>query len=165
MSARLLDSFAIVDRIRALLARHRLPAAKLTLEVTESAAMGSSTQSFEVLERLRAVGVNISIDDYGTGFSTLEYLKKIPATEIKIDRGFIRMIDRSHSDKLMVNSTIQLAHSLGRKVVAEGVESEEILEALAAMGCDDAQGFLIGRPMKLRALIKQLILEYRRIAA
>ncbi len=165
LSARLLDNFDIVDRIRALLARHRLPAAKLTLEVTESAAMSSNTQSFEVLERLRALGVNISIDDYGTGFSTLEYLKKIPATEIKIDRGFVRMIDRSHSDKLMVNSTIQLAHSLGRKVVAEGVESEEILEALAAMGCDDAQGFLIARPMKLRALLKTLILEYRRIAA
>ncbi len=165
LSARLLDNFAIVEQIGALLARHRLPAGKLTLEVTESAAMSSSTQSFEVLERLRELGVNISIDDYGTGFSTLEYLKKIPATEIKIDRGFIRMIDRSHSDKLMVNSTIQLAHSLGRKVVAEGVESEEILEALAAMGCDDAQGFLIGRPMKLRALIKTLILEYRRIAA
>jgi len=165
LSARLLDNFEIVDQIGALLARHRLPAAKLTLEVTESAAMSSSTQSFEVLENLRALGVNISIDDYGTGFSTLEYLKKIPATEIKIDRGFIRMIDRSHSDKLMVNSTIQLAHSLGRKVVAEGVESEEILEALAAMGCDDAQGFLIGRPMKLRSLIKTLILEYRRIAA
>ena len=165
LSARLLDNFEIVGQIGALLARHRLPATKLTLEVTESAAMSSSTQSFEVLERLRALGVNISIDDYGTGFSTLEYLKKIPATEIKIDRGFIRMIDRSHSDKLMVNSTIQLAHSLGRKVVAEGVESEEILEALAAMGCDDAQGFLIGRPMKLRALLKTLILEYRRIAA
>ncbi|MFC3712033.1 EAL domain-containing protein [Sphingoaurantiacus capsulatus] len=165
LSARLLDGTDIVDQIRDLLAKHRLPANKLTLEVTESAAMVSSNQSFEVLEQLRAVGVNIAIDDYGTGFSTLEYLKKIPATEIKIDRGFVRMIDRSHSDKLMVNSTIQLAHSLGRKVVAEGVESEEILEALAAMGCDDAQGYLIGRPMKLRALIKQLILEYRKIAA
>lgn len=165
LSARLLDNFDIVDQIRALLLRYRLAAGKLTLEVTESAAMGSSTQSFEVLEQLRAVGVNISIDDYGTGFSTLEYLKKIPATEIKIDRDFIRMIDRNHSDKLMVNSTIQLAHSLGRKVVAEGVESGEILEALAAMGCDDAQGYFIGRPMKLRALIKRLILEYRRIAA
>jgi EAL domain-containing protein (putative c-di-GMP-specific phosphodiesterase class I)/CHASE2 domain-containing sensor protein len=165
LSARLLDGFDIVGQIRHLLAKHRLPARKLTLEVTESAAMGSGDRSFQVLERLRALGVNIAIDDYGTGFSTLEYLKKIPATEIKIDRGFVRMIDRSHSDKLMVNSTIQLAHSLGRKVVAEGVESAEILEALAAMGCDDAQGYFIGRPMKLRALLRQLIREYRRIAA
>ena len=165
LSARLLDSFDIVARVEALLVAHRLAACCLTLEVTESLAMASNERSFEVLDRLRDLGVNISIDDYGTGFSTLEYLKKIPATEIKIDKGFVRMIDRSQSDKLMVNSTIQLAHSLGRKVVAEGVETPEILAALTAMGCDDAQGFLIGRPMPVRRLFKLLITEYRRTAA
>lgn len=165
LSARLLDSFDIVDRVRALLTHHQLPPQQLTLEVTESIAMASSDRPFEVLERLRALGVDISIDDYGTGFSTLEYLKRIPATEIKIDKSFIRMIDRNQSDKLMVNSTIQLAHSLGRKVVAEGVETPEILNALMAMGCDDAQGFLIGRPMPVRNLVRVLIAERRQTAA
>jgi EAL domain-containing protein (putative c-di-GMP-specific phosphodiesterase class I)/CHASE2 domain-containing sensor protein len=165
LSARLLDSFEIVDRVRTLLTHHQLPAQRLTLEVTESIAMANNERSFEVLERLRALGVDISIDDYGTGFSTLEYLKRIPATEIKIDKSFVRMIDRNQSDKLMVNSTIQLAHSLGRRVVAEGVEAPETLSALEAMGCDEAQGFLIGRPMPVRNLVRLLIAERRRPAA
>jgi diguanylate cyclase len=156
LSARLLDSAGLVDRIAMLLAQHRLPATHLTLEVTESAAMTGSDRSIEVLGRLRTLGVNISIDDYGTGFSTLEALKKIPATEIKVDMSFVRMIDRSHSDRLMVNSTIQLAHSLGRSVVAEGVETPDVLYALEAMGCDQAQGYLIGRPMHLFDLQKLL---------
>jgi diguanylate cyclase len=165
LSARLLDSFDIVERVDALLKHHRLPPERLTLEVTESIAMASSDRPFEVLERLRGLGVEISIDDYGTGFSTLEYLRRIPATEIKIDKSFIRMIDRNQGDKLMVNSTIQLAHSLGRKVVAEGVETPEILNALVSMGCNDAQGFLLGRPMPVRNLLRLLLSEYRKTAA
>lgn len=156
LSARLLDSPELVDRITALLAQYRLSAEHLTLEITESAAMTGGDRSMAVLGQLRDLGINISVDDYGTGFSTLEALKKIPATEIKIDMSFVRMIDRSHSDRLMVNSTIQLAHSLGRSVVAEGVETADILYALEAMGCDQVQGYLIGRPMRLRDLIKQL---------
>lgn len=155
LSARLLDSDDLVGRVASLLAQYQLPPSNLTLEVTESAATGGD-QSMEVLKQLREIGVNVSVDDYGTGFSTLEALKKIPATEIKIDMGFVRMIDRSQSDRLMVNSTIQLAHSLGRTVVAEGVETDEILQALEAMGCDQVQGYLIGRPMRLAELIKLL---------
>ena len=83
-------------------------------------------------------------------------MKKIPATEIKIDKSFVQAIEKSHSDKLLVHSTIQLAHSLGQKVVAEGVEDSATLRALERMGCDLAQGYFIGRPMNFRALLKHL---------
>ncbi len=165
LSARLLDRPDLIDRIAALLSKHRVPARHLTLEVTESAAMTGHDRSIEMLAQLRAMGINISIDDYGTGFSTLDYMKKIPATEIKIDRSFVKMIDRSQSDRLMVDSTIHLAHSLGRTVVAEGVETPEILRALEAMGCDKAQGYLIGRPMSVRNLHRILIDDRRHAAA
>ena len=95
------------------------------------------------------LGIRISIDDYGTGLSTLEYLKKIPANEIKIDQSFVKAMVDNRSDRLMVQSTIGLAHSLGRQVVAEGVEQREILDVLVEMGCDIAQGYAIGRPMSL----------------
>ena len=94
---------------------------------------------------LRDLGIRISIDDYGTGLSTLEYLKKIPASEIKIDQSFVKSMRDHRSDLVMVQSTIALAHSLGRTVVAEGVESREILDMLVAMKCEIAQGFIIGR--------------------
>ena len=106
--------------------------------------------------QLRQLGVNISIDDYGTGLSTLEYLKRIPAGEIKIDQTFIKGMTENRSERLMVQSTIALAHSLGRTVVAEGVETREALELLAEMECDFAQGFIIGRPMSLESLRRRL---------
>src|SRR5207237_1376475 len=118
-----------------------------------------------MISRLRDLGVNISIDDYGTGLSTLEYLKKIPASEIKIDQSFVKGIAENRSDRLMVQSTIGLAHSLGRKVVAEGVEHREILDLLIEMGCDIAQGFAIGRPMSLDSLIKRLSTDRKRTDA
>jgi diguanylate cyclase len=112
-----------------------------------------------MLARLRELGVNISIDDYGTGLSTLDYLKKIPAGEIKIDQSFVRAMCDNRSDRVMVQSTIALAHSLGRRVVAEGVEQRETLEALIEMKCDVAQGFVIGRPMSLESLMKRITTE------
>jgi diguanylate cyclase len=124
----------------------------LTLEITETTAVAGLDGSFDVLRELSASGVRLSIDDYGTGFSTLDYLKRIPADEIKIDRSFVAMLERSQSDRIMVHSTIQLAHSLGRRAVAEGVETASVLNELRLMGCDDVQGYLTGRPMKLDAL-------------
>ncbi len=149
ISARLLEKPGLVPLVRDLLADSGLPTERLTLEVTESAALTSGRQSIRTLEEIGSLGINVSIDDYGTGFSTLEYFKKIPATEVKIDKSFVASIDRNASDRLMVRSTIELAHSLGRSVVAEGVETSEILAELATLGCDKAQGYLIGRPMKL----------------
>jgi len=109
-----------------------------------------------MLGRLRDLGIKISIDDYGTGLSTLDYLKKVPASEIKIDQSFIKSLRDHRSDRVMVQSTIALAHSLGRIVVAEGVEDRETLDLLTAMGCDVAQGFIIGRPTSLRSIIKRM---------
>jgi len=156
ISARLLEKPGLVALVRDMLHDSGLMAERLTLEVTESAAMTSGRASIRTLEELGSLGINVSIDDYGTGFSTLEYFKNIPATEVKIDRSFVGAIDRNASDRVMVRSTIELAHSLGRSVVAEGVETQEILSELITMGCDKAQGYLIGRPMKLLSLAKLL---------
>jgi EAL domain-containing protein (putative c-di-GMP-specific phosphodiesterase class I) len=165
LSARLIDEEGLSEMVTGLLRKYAFDPSQLTLEVTETAAISTSASSLEALLELRYMGVQISIDDYGTGLSTLDYLKKIPATEIKIDRSFVQAIDKSHSDRLLVNSTIQLAHSLGQKVVAEGVEEAETLEALANMGCDVAQGYLIGRPMTFRSMFRQLLTDQKQQAA
>jgi EAL domain-containing protein (putative c-di-GMP-specific phosphodiesterase class I)/CHASE2 domain-containing sensor protein len=165
LSAKLIDDRSLAAMVAALLRKYRFEADQLTLEVTETAAINTSNTTLEALLELRCMGVQISIDDYGTGLSTLDYLKRIPATEIKIDRSFVQAFENSRSDRLLVSSTIQLAHSLGQKVVAEGVEEAETLEALARMGCDVAQGYLIGRPMTFRAITRQLFKERKQQAA
>ena len=165
LSARLLTDKGFTLRVSALLARHRLAPEHLTLELTETAALTDSGEGLEMIASLRQLGIRISIDDYGTGLSTLDYLKKIPANEIKIDQSFVKAMVDNRSDRLMVQSTIGLAHSLGRQVVAEGVEQSEILDALVAMGCDIAQGYAIGRPMSLDSLIKRISGDRRRRTA
>ena len=156
LSARLLGDKGFVLRLRAMLARNGLPAHLLTLELTETAALAGTDSGFDMLVALRELGVNISIDDYGTGLSTLDYLKKIPAGEIKIDQSFVKGMLDNRSDLVMVQSTIALAHSLERKVVAEGVEHQGVMDALIDMNCDVAQGYVIGRPMSLESLMKRL---------
>jgi EAL domain-containing protein (putative c-di-GMP-specific phosphodiesterase class I)/CHASE2 domain-containing sensor protein len=165
LSARLLADKGFTLRLSALLARHGLAPHHLTLELTETAAVAGSGEGLEMIGRLRDLGINIAIDDYGTGLSTLEYLKTIPATEIKIDQSFVKGMVDNRSDRLMVQSTIGLAHSLGRKVVAEGVEHRDILDLLIEMECDIAQGFAIGRPMSLEALTKRISSDRKRSAA
>jgi EAL domain-containing protein (putative c-di-GMP-specific phosphodiesterase class I)/CHASE2 domain-containing sensor protein len=165
LSARLLGDKGFTLRLSAMLARHGVAAQNLTLELTETAALAGNGDGLGMISRLRDLGINISIDDYGTGLSTLDYLKKIPANEIKIDQSFVKGIADNRSDRLMVQSTIGLAHSLGRKVVAEGVEHREILDLLVEMGCDIAQGFAIGRPMSLDSLTKRLASDRKRTAA
>ena len=165
LSARLLTDKGFTLRLSALLARHGLAPNRLTLELTETAALVDSGEGLDMINRLRDLGVNISIDDYGTGQSTLDYLKKIPANEIKIDQSFVKGIVDNRSDRLMVQSTISLAHSLERKVVAEGVEHRDILEVLVELNCDIAQGFAVGRPMSLEGLAKRVSSGRRRTAA
>ena len=165
LSTRLLDDQGFAARVSDVLYKHGLAPRHLTLEVTETAAIGGGPSNLQTLDSLRKLGVGISIDDYGTGLSTLEYLKKIPATEIKIDQSFIAAVTKSHSDRLMVHSTIQLVHSLGHKVVAEGVEDLATLDALTEMGCDYAQGYFISRPVTLQAVNDLLRLENRRLSA
>lgn len=165
LSARLIDDPELVPAVTEVLARHGLAPSCLTLEVTETAAIGSNARHLETLQQLRDLGVEISVDDYGTGMSTLDYLQRIPATEIKIDRSFVAGMQASQGTKVMVNSTIQLAHSLGQKVVAEGVEDEETLAELRRMNCDFVQGYLIGRPVTFRALSKRMRIDSERARA
>ncbi|MBU6269575.1 MAG: EAL domain-containing protein [Sphingomonadales bacterium] len=133
--------------------RHPEAAGRLTLEITESAVLADAGQAVAALEKLAAMGIRISIDDYGTGQSTLAYLKGLPASEIKIDKSFVTGLAESRSDQLLVESTIHLAHGLGYKVVGEGVETAEVRDMLASYGCDTVQGWHTGRPMPLRQLI------------
>lgn len=164
LSARMLGDKALPSRVRAILDRHGLDPARLTIELTETAALANGADTSQ-LYGLRDLGVRISIDDYGTGLSTLDYLKKVPASEIKIDQSFVKSMREHRSDLVMVQSTIALAHSLGRTVVAEGVENREILDMLIAMKCEVAQGFVVGRPGSLTDLSKRLHSERKRRAA
>jgi EAL domain-containing protein (putative c-di-GMP-specific phosphodiesterase class I)/CHASE2 domain-containing sensor protein len=152
LSPKLLGAFPLEAKVMELLRRFKLPPECLTLEVTETATLARAEADLAPLHRLRARGVQISIDDYGTGLSTLDYIKRLPAGEIKIDKSFVQAVCKSQSDRLMVHSTIQLAHSLGHKVVAEGVEDMATFETLAGMGCDMVQGFYFAKPMTFNDL-------------
>ncbi len=165
LSARMLNDRRLPERVAAVLGRHGLSAEKLTLELTETAEISGSGNGIDLLARLRELGVRIAIDDYGTGLSTLDYLKKMPASEIKIDQSFIKTMRDNRSDLIMVQSTIALAHSLGRSVVAEGVEDPQTLEQLRQMDCDIAQGFIVGRPMSFDELVRRMNSERKRNAA
>lgn len=158
ISMRMIGKGKLYAPIRAMLTKGGMEPSRLILEITESAAM-IGDDGIKELNRLRALGVNISIDDYGTGQSTLSYLKKLPATELKIDQSFVRLIAASRSDATMVNSTIKLAHALGLTVVAEGVETPEALALLKNMRCDTIQGNLVGRPAPFKKFAKLLNLE------
>jgi diguanylate cyclase len=122
-------------------------ARRVTLEVTESATVGSTDDAVAALSHFRTLGARVSIDDYGTGHATLAYLKSFPADEIKIDKSFVTGMMTNKSDQIVVRSTIELAHELGFKVVAEGAEDADCLARLTQMGCDTVQGWIIGKPM------------------
>ncbi len=156
VSATLLADHGFIERIAAILRTSRLPTERVTIEVTESAAMNSPERAIAALESWRALGVNISIDDYGTGQSSLGYLQMLPATELKIDKSFVQTIGHDRRNAIMVRSTVALAHELGMKIVAEGIEDEASLQLLREMGCDTAQGYHIARPMAAEALAEFL---------
>lgn len=133
--------------------------AKLCFEITETAVFGDPAKALHIINLFRDTGISISIDDYGAGLSSLSYLKQIPANELKIDKSFILSLKDSSSDSLLIKSTIDLAHALGMTVVAEGVETEESLSILRAMGADTAQGYYISRPQTRAQLIDLLQVE------
>jgi diguanylate cyclase (GGDEF)-like protein len=137
----------LADIVKSKLDRYNLPATCLTLEITESTAMQDTEASMEILEKISALGVDISIDDFGTGYSSLLYLKRLPANELKIDRGFIRDLSQGTEDAAIVSAIVALARSLNLRVVAEGVETDTQKDFLAAIGCDVLQGYLMGEPM------------------
>jgi len=119
----------------------------LTLEITEAALVADSRSDFECLNKLRSMGIGVSVDDFGTGYSSLSHFKDLPATELKVDRSFITDVHNCSKNRSLVETIISLAHGFGLTVVAEGVESAEELETLASMGCDAAQGFYFSEPL------------------
>jgi EAL domain-containing protein (putative c-di-GMP-specific phosphodiesterase class I) len=153
LSGRLLHEQDFADKVLAIIGG---AADRFCLEVTETAAMENPELAMRSLDRYRAAGVSVAIDDYGSGLSSLAYLKNLPATELKIDKAFVINIADSQRDSMLVRSTIDLGHSLGMQVTAEGVETATALSLLALMGCDAAQGYFIGRPMPLGGLFEFL---------
>ena len=147
LSAQDLMDSELPDHVAALLDRHGCAAKWITLEVTESAILDDPDHGIRSLERLSALGCRLAIDDYGTGYSSLAYLRRLPVHELKLDKSLIAGMRGDSSDALIVRSTIELAHSLGLSVTAEGVEDEETLEGLRALDCDVVQGYLLSRPL------------------
>ncbi|MGZ4461316.1 MAG: EAL domain-containing protein [Gaiellaceae bacterium] len=142
----LIDS-SFPDDVAEALERHSVPPARLELEITESTVLDDPGRTLAVLERLDAMGVKLSVDDFGTGYSSLSYLRRLPVSEIKIDRSFVMRMADDAGDEAIVRSTIELGRNLGLNVVAEGVESEEAWKRLNELGCDFAQGFWLSKPM------------------
>jgi EAL domain-containing protein (putative c-di-GMP-specific phosphodiesterase class I) len=124
---------------------------RLTLEITEDSLMADPAAGRDVLLRLRALGVALSIDDFGTGYSSLSYLKALPVSELKLDRQFVADLDDARTTAI-VRSTVDLAHSLGLRLVAEGIEDAQALDRVVSLGCDGAQGFHLTRPVPATAL-------------
>jgi len=143
----------IVDRIGDALKRHRIRPSLLTCEITESAAMEDTRATQETFRRLGELGAHLSIDDFGTGYSSLAYLRKLPAEELKIDRSFVQDVEHSADARAVVDAVVKLAHALGLKVVAEGVENPRQQQIMVDLGCDELQGFLFAKPMTARALL------------
>jgi diguanylate cyclase len=143
----------IAERLADALKRHRIRPSLLTCEITESAAMEDTRATQETFRKLGKLGVHLSIDDFGTGYSSLSYLRKLPAEELKIDRSFVQDLEHSTDARAVVDAVVKLAHALGLKVVAEGVENPRQQQILVDLGCDQLQGFLFAKPMTARALL------------
>ncbi|HID4134400.1 TPA: putative bifunctional diguanylate cyclase/phosphodiesterase [Pluralibacter gergoviae] len=137
----------LVAIVTAALARHQIPPELLILEITETTAMRNPEQSIAMLNSLTQIGIKASIDDFGTGYSSLLYLKRLPACELKIDRAFVKELAGEGEDATIVSAIVALARTLKLNVVAEGVETQQQLEFLTALGCDTLQGYFLGKPM------------------
>ena len=155
ISVRDLQNPELPDIVASLLASSSVPAELVCLEITESSFMENPERAVDTLGRLHALGVRLSIDDFGTGFSSLAYLRKLRVHEMKIDRTFIAAMEDAN-DMVIVRSTIDLAHNLGLRVVAEGIEDERSLARLRSMGCDEAQGYFMSRPLPEDKLLEWL---------
>ncbi len=152
VSVRNLLDDRLAPHIADCLAQHDLPPHLLKLEVTESALMTRPAQAMHTLQQLRALGVTTAIDDFGTGYSSLDYLARLPVNTLKVDQSFVREMLKSKTDEQIVRAIVGLAHQCQLSVVAEGVEEGEALAVLRGMGCDQAQGYLIARPMEAAAV-------------
>lgn len=165
ISATLMELPDLPSQIVTILDKTGFPTSNLTLEVTESAPFAEHAIVAFNLTGIAALGIDLSIDDYGTGNATLEYLRSVPCQEIKIDRKFVTGLVEDNGDMMLVESTIELAHGMGRRVIAEGIEDPETLELLRAIGCDIAQGYYLAKPMRIEALESFVSLSARFRAA
>lgn len=136
-----------------LMKTYEVPSKCLLLEITESSIMANPQSALSILNELSNMGLSLSVDDFGTGYSSLSYLKKLPVSELKIDRSFVFQMEKDNNDVAIVRSTIDLAHNMGLKVVAEGVENKVVCDMLADMGCDFVQGYFIGKPVVAHNLL------------
>jgi diguanylate cyclase (GGDEF)-like protein len=137
----------LAERVQQHLTANHVDASMLTLEITESSLLIDAPRARATINELHEVGVSLSIDDFGTGYSSLSYLRRLPVSELKIDQSFVANVLLDEQDEVIVRSTIDLGHNLGLVVVAEGVENNEVLERLRALGCDTAQGYCVSRPL------------------
>ncbi|WJD64853.1 putative bifunctional diguanylate cyclase/phosphodiesterase [Pseudomonas kurunegalensis] len=146
----------LVESVARALQQNGLPANCLTLEITETTAMHDADASLTVLQRLSDMGVDLSIDDFGTGYSSLMYLKRLPANELKIDRGFVRDLEQDSDDAAIVSAIVALGQALGLRIVAEGVETDKQQDFLTRLGCDSLQGYLLGQPVPAEQFMSKL---------
>jgi len=147
LSARCLTEPDLVERVRRALRRHGVPGELLTLELTEGSVIDDTVRNSSVLADLHALGLRLSMDDFGTGYSSLSQLRQLPIDEVKIDKSFVLGMSTSQGESFIARSIIELAHNLGLRVVAEGVETADQLESLRVLGCDGAQGYFFAPPM------------------
>jgi len=146
LSARQLQQDGLADAVERIVARAGVDPALLEFELTESMLMADPEAAVQILTRIKALGMRLSVDDFGTGYSSLAYLKRFPLDALKIDRTFVRDLPDDPDDAAITMAVIRLAHSLGLKVVAEGVETPAQLAELERYGCDEIQGWHVGRP-------------------
>jgi diguanylate cyclase (GGDEF)-like protein len=159
--ANLIDS-QLPDDVAAVLARHKLPPSRLILEITENVVMADPARTLKILEQLRSLGVGLSLDDFGTGHSSLAYLRQLHVDELKIDRSFVTDMVRDDQNAAIVRSTIELAHAVGVRIVAEGVEDADTLFELKAMGADEVQGFYLSPAVPPAEIVAMLMHAFRR---
>jgi diguanylate cyclase (GGDEF)-like protein len=156
LSARILHDGSFPDLMEELLESYGIGPEHLELEITESVIMADPARALDILTRISRMGVTLSIDDFGTGYSSLAYLKKLPVNGVKIDKSFVMHMIEDQNDAQIVRSTVELAHNLGLKVIAEGVENREVWNRLLALGCDEAQGYYMSRPLPAPQMTKWL---------
>jgi EAL domain-containing protein (putative c-di-GMP-specific phosphodiesterase class I) len=152
LSIKNLQDISVPLLIKDLLKKYQLAPSDLMLEITETSMMLDPDRTYEVISNLHALGVQLSIDDFGTGYSSLAYLKQLPAEELKIDKSFVRNMLKDDNDEVIVRATIDLAKNMGLEVIAEGVESVEIMTRLQELDCDLAQGYYICKPLPAKEL-------------
>ncbi len=161
VSARQLQDPGFVEDVRGALRRSGLAAESLVLEVTESVLVTDIVRIGAIMQKLRDLGIHMALDDFGTGYSSLLYLKGLPIDRLKVDRSFVSGLGSPDQDPSIIATVVDLAHKLGLRVVAEGVETDDELRAVGAMGCDEAQGFLLGRPAPARSFsAEQVVLSH-----